>query len=167
MNLRPITLAICISCLPFAMFAQNPDKTVPAKVGADKAMLLKPPSDSWPTHHGDYSARRFSSLKVINDTNVQNLSLAWMSQVTGGTPEQDEEGQRGGRGGAGAVRVGGSPLLVNGMFYFTANDNAWCVDARTGRVMWHYYREATGLGARNCKQRFRHVRELAVLHLAR
>ena len=43
-----------------------------------------------------------------------------------------------------AVRVAGTPLLVNGMFYFTAYDNAWAMDARTGRVMWHYYRESTG-----------------------
>jgi len=150
MNLRHLTLAICITLLPGTMFGQSADKTTASKVGADKTMLLKPPTDSWPTHHGDYSARRFSSLKVINDTNVQNLSLAWMSQVTGGTPDPAlESSGRAGRGGATGgpppARVGGSPLLVNGMFYFTANDNAWCVDARTGRVMWHYYRQATGL----------------------
>src|SRR5690242_12147029 len=30
------------------------------------------------------------------------------------------------------------------MLYFTANDNAWAMDARTGRIMWHWYRESTG-----------------------
>jgi acido-empty-quinoprotein group A len=138
MNIRRVTisqfiLAISISLIPCVMSAQNAGNP-----GADKNMLLHPPPDSWPTHHGDYSGRRFSKLKTINDTNVQDLSLAWMSQITGGTPTA-----RAGRGAA-TVRVGGSPLLVNGIFYFTANDNAWAVDARTGRVMWHYYREATG-----------------------
>jgi alcohol dehydrogenase (cytochrome c) len=109
--------------------------------GVNQAMLVKPPADSWPTHHGDYSARRFSPLKVLNDTNVQDLSLDWMSRVTGGTPANAPAN---GRGGFGTVRVGGSPLLVNGMLYFTANDNAWAMDARTGRIMWHYYRESQG-----------------------
>ena len=55
------------------------------------------------------------------------------------------DGGAGGRGGAGGiVRVAGTPLLVNGFLYFTATDNAWCVDARTGREMWHYYRQAHG-----------------------
>ena len=72
-------LAISILLIPGAMFAQTT-----GSAGVDKNMLLHPPPDSWPTHHGDYSARRFSSLKVINDTNVQNLSLSWMSQVTAG-----------------------------------------------------------------------------------
>ncbi len=133
MKISRFLLAISILLIPGVMFAQNA-----GNAGVDKNMLLHPPPDSWPTHHGDYSGRRFSSLKAINDTNVQDLSLAWMAQITGGTPSA-----RSARGG-GAVRVGGSPLLVNGMFYLTANDNAWCVDARTGRVMWHYYREATG-----------------------
>jgi len=100
--------------------------------GVDKAMLLKPPPDSWPMYNGDYTGRRFSSLKVINDANVQNLSLDYMAQIVG----------TGGRGGT--IRVAGTPLLVNGVFYFTATDNAWAVDARTGRTLWHFYRQSTG-----------------------
>ncbi len=112
---------------------------VPAPAGTqttqivDKNMLLKPPADSWPMYNGDYSGRRFSSLKLVNDMNVQNLSLEWMAQITG----------TGGRGG-GAVRVAGTPLLVNGVLYFTATDNAWAVDARNGRTLWHYYRKSSG-----------------------
>ena len=45
-------------------------------------MLLKPPADSWPMYNGDYTGRRYSPLKVVNDTNVQNLSLDWMASVT-------------------------------------------------------------------------------------
>jgi acido-empty-quinoprotein group A len=106
--------------------------------GLNDANLVHPPTDSWGVTNGDYTARRFSPLKLINDTNVQNLSLAWTSQITGGTPVNS----RGGRGGI--VRVAGSPLMVDGILYFTANDNGWAVDARTGRTLWHYYREATG-----------------------
>lgn len=132
MKTRHIFLALFIALTPVTILAQS--------AGVTESMLLNPPPDSWPTHHGDYSARRFSKLKVINDTNVQNLSLDWESRVTGGTPANTTPGRRG----AGNVRVAGSPLLVNGMLYFTANDNAWAMDARTGRIMWHWYRESTG-----------------------
>src|SRR5580704_4675100 len=131
MKTRHIAFALFLSFLPASVLAQ----------GADKNTLLKPPADSWPTHHGDYSARRYSSLKAINDTNVENLSLDWMSRITGGMPADQQPG----RGGAGNVRVGGSPLLVHEVLYFTANDNAWGMDAHSGRILWHYYRESTGL----------------------
>ncbi|HXA57289.1 MAG TPA: acido-empty-quinoprotein group A [Candidatus Acidoferrum sp.] len=130
MKTRQFGFALLLCLLPAGVLAQ----------GADKSVLLKPPADSWPTHHGDYSARRYSSLKTINDTNVQDLSLDWMARVTGGIPAD----QQGGRGGSGNVRVSGSPLLVGGVLYFTANDNAWAMDAHSGRVLWHYFRESTG-----------------------
>ena len=28
--------------------------------------------------------------------------------------------------------------MVNGVLYFSAPNNAWAVDARTGRELWHY-----------------------------
>lgn len=129
MKTRELALGLVLVFAPAAILAQ----------GVTDSMLLHPPANSWPTHHGDYSARRYSSLKLINDANVQNLSLDWESRVTGGTPAEEPANPRGNN-----VRVAGSPLLVNGMLYFTANDNAWGMDARTGRIMWHWYRESTG-----------------------
>jgi acido-empty-quinoprotein group A len=113
--------------------------------GLTNQMLLKPPADSWPMYNGDYSGRRYSPLKVINDSNVQNLSLDWTTPVQGGTPLTPGPG-------AGAmfppippmIHVAGTPLMVNGFLYFTATDNAWCMDAMTGRVIWHYYRQSHG-----------------------
>ena len=46
--------------------------------GLDPALLTKPPTDSWPTYHGDYSGRRYSTLSQINTDNVKGLSLAWI-----------------------------------------------------------------------------------------
>ena len=128
MTMRKLFLLLC--SFSMGALAQDP--------GLTKGTLLKPTPDSWPSLNGNYDANRFSNLKSLNDQNVQNLSLAWTSQVTGGTPSTSR-----GRGGNG-VRVGGSPLLVNGVLYFTATDNGWAVDARTGRVLWHYYRESKG-----------------------
>ncbi len=61
----------------------------------DPALLTKPLADSWPTYSGDYSGKRYSSLKQVNQSNVKNLTLAWATRVTAGA------GGGGGRGGRG------------------------------------------------------------------
>jgi alcohol dehydrogenase (cytochrome c) len=88
--------------------------------GLDPATLLNPPADSWPGYHGDYSGRRHSSLTQITPQNVEQLSLAWMFQS----------------GMTAAFKC--SPLLVNGVLYFSIPDNVWAVDARSGHQIWHY-----------------------------
>ena len=42
-------------------------------------------SDSWPVYSGDYSGRRFSSLKEVDRSSVKNLALAWVARLTAGT----------------------------------------------------------------------------------
>lgn len=112
-----------------------------AAQGLDRATLLKQPVDAWPTYNGDYSARRFSPLRQINSTNVQALSLLWATRFTGGAAAAPATAAgRGGRGGGAtaAVAIKSTPLMVNGILYFSAPNNAWAVDARTGRELWHY-----------------------------
>lgn len=88
--------------------------------GVDAAMLRNPPANSWPTYHGDYSGRRHSSLTQITRENVDDLGLAWAFQT--------------GQGEA----LKSSPLLVDGILYFTVPENIWAVDARSGHLIWHY-----------------------------
>lgn len=87
--------------------------------------LLEPPTTFWPTYNGDYSGRRYSSLKQINASNVNSLTLAWLFAT-------------------GTQGIKSTPLEVNGILYFTVPDNVWAVDARTGREIWHYYRKSEG-----------------------
>ncbi len=129
--------------------------------GVPPAELLKPLGADWLTYNGDYSGRRFSSLNLVNKTNVKALSLAWMTRVTGGLGNQ--QGGRGGRGGFGGpanpvivggegtgdLNVGGgsikcSVLAIDGTLYFTMPDNAWAVDAHDGRELWHYFWKTKG-----------------------
>ena len=91
----------------------------------------RPPVDSWLTYNGDYSGRRFSPLTLLNTKNVQQLSLAWNTRVTNGAS---------GHG----VRLAATPLLSDGVLYISSLDNVWAIDARTGRVLWRYYRESKG-----------------------
>ena len=52
--------------------------------GVAPADLLKPLAESWPTYSGDYTGRRYSSLKQINRATVKNLTLAWVAELTDG-----------------------------------------------------------------------------------
>lgn len=83
-------------------------------------MLLKPPADTWPGYHGDYSGRRHSALTQITPENVDKLALAWAFQTN----------QNNG--------IKATPLLVDGVLYITVPDNVWAVDARSGHLLWHY-----------------------------
>ena len=83
----------------------------------DASTLLKPPANSWPGFHGDYSGRRHSSLTQINRQNVSSLSLAWAFQTN--LPPT----------------IKSSPILVDGVIYFTIPDNVWAVDARSGHQL--------------------------------
>jgi len=82
--------------------------------------LLHPAKDIWPTYHGDYSGQRHSSLDQITKANVASLGLVWAFQ-TGQT-----------------ATLKSTPLMVDGILYFTVPDNVWAVDARSGHVVWHY-----------------------------
>ncbi len=128
--------------------------------GVAPAELLKPLKDSWPTYNGDYTGRRYSALSQVNRSNVMHLTLAWSLRVTPGAGNTGGGGGRGGRGGGGGrtiiggegpgdIAAGGgsikaSVLAVDGTLYFTMPDNAWAVDARDGRELWHYFWKTKG-----------------------
>ncbi len=103
-----------------------------AVIGAMTASLCAQPpmsTDSWPTYFGDFTGRRYSTLSKINAGNVTSLTLAWMYRITAAT---------------GTVNPPrGTPLMSGGVIYFSGTDNAWAVDARTGREIWHYSRVST------------------------
>jgi len=94
--------------------------------GLDPAKLLKPPTDTWPTYNGDYSGRRYSTLSQINQSNVGELTVAWVAQLR-------------------SVAIKSMPLLVNGIMYLTTPDNVFALDARSGRTIWHYFRESQAI----------------------
>jgi len=88
----------------------------------------EPGADGWPTYNGDYSGRRFSALKQITASNVQGLTLAWMYRIP------DVQQQRG----VGEPTIKSTPLVVNGVLYFTIPDHVYALDARSGEPIWHY-----------------------------
>ncbi len=120
--------------------------------GVDAAMLLKPLGESWPTYSGDYSGKRYSSLTQLNQSNVKNLTLAWVSRIAAGAGNGGRGGGQtivGGEGtgelaAGGGTNIKGSILQVDGILYVSTPDNAWAVDARDGRELWHYFWKTKG-----------------------
>ena len=80
----------------------------------------------WVTFSGDYSGQRHSPLKQITPQNAPRLAAQWTFQ-TGIIPRRGFEG---------------TPLVADGVVYLTGPfNNAWALDAQTGRPFWRYQRE--------------------------
>ena len=105
-----LVTTLLLSFLPATLAAQ----------GVIPEILLHPPKDTWPGYHGDYSGKRHSSLTQITPRNVSELGLSWAFQT----------GQ--------SNVIKSSPLLIDGVIYFTLPDNVYAVDARSGQQVWHY-----------------------------
>src|SRR5271165_475823 len=115
----------CALLLLLLLFVVGLHPSSASAQGLDPATLLKPSTDTWPTYNGDYSGRRFSTLDQINAGNINSLTLAWAFPSHSTT-------------------IKSTPLVVNGILYFSAPDNVWAVDARFGRRIWHYERKSEG-----------------------
>jgi alcohol dehydrogenase (cytochrome c) len=143
MSITRLFVIASIVLSPLALAAQGR--------GVAPAELLKPLSESWPTYSGDYSGRRFSALKQINQTTVKQLTLAWVAKIVDGPGGGFGPRNRltvGGEGDGtfpvGLTNIKGTPLMVDGTLYVSTPDNAYALDARDGRELWHYYWKTRG-----------------------
>jgi alcohol dehydrogenase (cytochrome c) len=87
------------------------------------ADVARPKPGSWPTYDGNESGNRFSPLSQINAGNVESLAPKWMFTLPG-APR--------------ALEV--TPVVVDGVMYVTSVNEAYALDARSGREIWHYSR---------------------------
>ena len=129
MKLRALLLASLLvpaSLLAPARLLAQGDK--PAGLDPRALSLFHQPADSWPTYNGDYSGRRFSDLNQINQANVAHLKVDWTYKITGIGPLR----------GIGNPVIKSTPLMVNGVLYFTIPDHVFAVDARTGKELWRF-----------------------------
>ena len=119
-KLYAVAAALCVA-LP--CLAQNGA----GDIGAARLEARSIGSD-WPSYNGDYSGRRYSSLTEITPRNVAQLRAQWVFHSTS----------------PGVLEV--TPVVVNGVMYITASNDAYAIDARTGLALWHYSRPiSTGL----------------------
>jgi alcohol dehydrogenase (cytochrome c) len=114
-----------LSTLRRADTSAAPASAAPATTVTNQDILggLKDPT-RWLTYSGNYSGQRHSPLTQITPDNVSQLSAQWTFQT----------------GQLGSFQT--TPLVLDGVLYVTGfNNNAWAIDARSGRTIWRYRRE--------------------------
>lgn len=115
-----LAASILVCSLATAQKGQSPVAAV-ANVSAED-LLAQPVGANWTSYNGDYTGRRYSSLREINLENVGQLRAAWVFHP-GNTN-----------------RLEATPVVVNGVMYITSANDTFALDARTGRVLWHHER---------------------------
>jgi alcohol dehydrogenase (cytochrome c) len=120
MRIHRLLRMLPAAILPLLLYGQGLDPRT--------LKLFNQPAEAWPTYNGDYSGRRYSELKQINRSNIDFLKIEWMYRITGIGPQR----------GVGNPTIKSTPLMVNGILYFTIPDHVFAVNARTGEPIWQY-----------------------------
>jgi alcohol dehydrogenase (cytochrome c) len=109
------------------LFAPSPQNaSVETRIDVQGAQLLVSPSSAnWLSYNGDYTGRRFSALREINAGNVSQLHAQWVFHAPNSS------------------RLEVTPVVVDGVMFITAANDAYALDAQTGRIIWHYARPIT------------------------
>ncbi|HEX7237770.1 MAG TPA: PQQ-binding-like beta-propeller repeat protein, partial [Gammaproteobacteria bacterium] len=79
----------------------------------------------WPSYNRDLAGTRFSPLRQVSPTNVDELRQAWsyaLGSAAGGVPEGSEL----------------TPLVIDGVLYATAADRVVALHADTGAEIWAF-----------------------------
>ncbi|PYT58480.1 MAG: PQQ-dependent dehydrogenase, methanol/ethanol family [Acidobacteria bacterium] len=90
-----------------------------------EALAAHPVGANWLSYNGDYTGRRFSSLEQITRKNVEQLRAQWVFHVSNSN----------------SMEV--TPVVLDGLMFITSANDAFALDAQTGRVIWHYSRPIT------------------------
>jgi alcohol dehydrogenase (cytochrome c) len=85
-------------------------------------LLAHAAGDNWTSYNGDYTGRRYSTLHEITAANVHELRAAWVFHP------------------GNSQRLETTPVVINAVMYVTSANDAFALDARTGRRLWHYQR---------------------------
>lgn len=83
-------------------------------------LLVSPPEANWISYHGDYTGRRYSQLSEVSASTLPKLRAEWVFHAPSSNWLET------------------TPVVVNGAMFVTAANDAFALDARTGRVIWHH-----------------------------
>ncbi len=114
-----VVLPIFLSCLLSAADTNSSAGKVDVRL---EDLMTRPVGANWTSYNGDYSGTRYSGLSEINPVNVGQLRTEWVFHAQN------------------TNRLETTPLVVNGMMFLTAANDAFALDARTGRIVWHHTR---------------------------
>jgi alcohol dehydrogenase (cytochrome c) len=120
-------------CLALALWkvvalpAQDPGmRSVSTSIDVEPTRLLANPiGENWPSYNGDYTGRRYSILHEVSTSNVAQLRAQWVFHAPNSS----------------SLEV--TPVVVDGIMFVTAANDAYALDAQSGRTLWHYSRPIT------------------------
>jgi alcohol dehydrogenase (cytochrome c) len=125
-NLVSLSALLLGGCFVTLQAQDKPTATISTLIDVRPEHLrLQPVADNWPSYNGDYSGRRFTSLSEITPANVAQLRAQWAFHIRESTGLET------------------TPVVVNGIMFVTSANDAYALDARTGRAIWHYSRPVT------------------------
>ncbi|MCU1257696.1 MAG: Pyrrolo-quinoline quinone [Bryobacterales bacterium] len=88
------------------------------------ALPLTAGDTPWLTYGNTLSGWRYTPLTQITSTNIAHLAPAWIFQTNT------------------AAKSESTPLVRDGIMYVTGDsNNAWALDLKTGKQLWHYFRK--------------------------
>jgi len=118
-----VALLLILLKLVFLTAGQQTQRAVTSTINVQPHDLLtQPVAENWTSYNGDYTGRRYSSLREINKQNVAQLRVAWVFHA----------------GNSQNLEV--TPVVVRGVMFVTSANNVFALDAGTGRTLWHYER---------------------------
>jgi alcohol dehydrogenase (cytochrome c) len=88
-------------------------------------LLANPIGENWLSYNGDYTGRRYSILDGVSTSNVAQLRALWVFHAPNSS----------------SLEV--TPVVVDGIMFLTAANDAYALDAQSGRTLWHYSRPIT------------------------
>jgi PQQ-dependent dehydrogenase (methanol/ethanol family) len=87
--------------------------------------VATPRPGDWPTYHGVLGGNRHSALDQINASNIASLAPRWSFTI------------------GNSRKLEMTPVVVDGVMYVTSVNEAFALDARNGRQIWHFERPRT------------------------
>jgi len=88
-------------------------------------LLAVPVGANWVSYNGDYTGRRYSSLRQITPANVNQLRAQWVFHA------------------ANSNLLECTPLVIDGTMFVTAANGVFALDAKSGKQRWQYHRQIT------------------------
>src|SRR5579871_3124808 len=126
MQRNAAAFALLLGCLlPVERAQDGPNAAISTTIDLLPADLVQPAGQNWTSYNGDYSGRRYTSLAEINTGNVGRLRAQWVFHPPN------------------SAMMEVTPVVVNGIMFVTSSNDAFALDARTGRMIWHYSRPVT------------------------
>jgi alcohol dehydrogenase (cytochrome c) len=88
-------------------------------------LLRRRVTDNWVSYNGDYTGARYSAMTQITPANAGRLAAQWVFHARAVSP----------------LEV--TPVVISGIMFVTSANDAYALDARTGKLLWHHARTVT------------------------